>query len=186
MGSCERLCRGRRAVLGALLLAVTMTGACATSPAPRAAGVPADGRTLATRDSVLAAVQGFFDAMAANDPAAMRAVMLDDGQYYATAEGDAGFTIRRVRHEDFFRQLVPGAPVWVERMWDPTVLVHERIAMVWTPYDIHRDGVFSHCGIDIFSLIRTERGWQIAGIVYTVEPEPREPALRAQCLARRR
>jgi hypothetical protein len=56
-------------------------------------------------------------------------------------------------------------------MWDPLVLVHGRIAVVWAPYDFHINGEFSHCGVDAFTLIKTENGWQIAGAAYTIEPK---------------
>ena len=57
----------------------------------------------------------------------------------------------------------------LERMWAPKVFCHERIAVVWTSYDFHRNRQFSHCGVDAFTLIKTEQGWKIASIVYTVE-----------------
>jgi hypothetical protein len=41
--------------------------------------------------------------------------------------------------------------------------------VVWTPYDFHIDGEFSHCGIDAFNMVRTDEGWKIASIVWTVE-----------------
>jgi hypothetical protein len=161
-----------RPLLAAALLAHAGLVGCAAgpAPAPAAAPWPQTAGEVAVRDSVLATVEAFFHAMAANDSAAARAVMMDDGQYYATAERADGFSVRRVRHEEFIRTLVPGGPVHVERMWNPVVHVHGRIAVVWTPYDIYRDGVFQHCGVDAFSLIRTESRWQIAGIVYTIEP----------------
>jgi len=40
---------------------------------------------------------------------------------------------------------------------------------VWTPYDFWVDGKFSHCGIDIFDLVKTAEGWKISGATYTVE-----------------
>jgi len=50
-------------------------------------------------------------------------------------------------------------------------MVHEGIAVVWTPYEFHVNGEFSHCGVDAFSLVRIDGQWKIAGIVYTVERE---------------
>jgi hypothetical protein len=54
-----------------------------------------------------------------------------------------------------------------------------RIATVWAPYDFWIDGKFSHCGVDAFDLIKTDKGWRIAGGAYTVElkcePSPLGP-----------
>ena len=46
--------------------------------------------------------------------------------------------------------------------------------MVWTPYDFHIDGRFSHSGIDVFTVVRTADGWRIASIAYTVDREQRD------------
>jgi hypothetical protein len=51
----------------------------------------------------------------------------------------------------------------------PTVTIHGRIAEVWGEYEFLRDGKFSHCGIDSFTLLKTDQGWKVATIVYTAE-----------------
>jgi hypothetical protein len=125
---------------------------------------------------VLDTVQAFFDALAANDAEASRAIMLADGQYFSLRQESGGESLHHVTNEDYFGRLEASSDVILERMWDPTVLVHQTIALVWTPYDIYRNGDFMHCGVDAFSLIRTDAGWQIASIVYTVEPEGCAPS----------
>jgi hypothetical protein len=42
--------------------------------------------------------------------------------------------------------------------------------MLWTPYDLYRNGSFSHCGVDAFTLVRGTRGWLVASVIYTIEP----------------
>jgi hypothetical protein len=42
---------------------------------------------------------------------------------------------------------------------------------VWAPYDLWVNKKFSHCGVDVFTLIKTNQGWKIASLVYTVEPD---------------
>jgi len=54
-------------------------------------------------------------------------------------------------------------------MWDPEVLVHGPIATVRTSYDFHVDGVFSHCGVDVFQFLLTDGGWIITGGTYAIE-----------------
>lgn len=43
------------------------------------------------------------------------------------------------------------------------------MAMAWIPYDFHVNGEFSHCGVDIFSLIKIENDWKFISASYTVE-----------------
>jgi len=69
------------------------------------------------------------------------------------------------------REAVTGADL-VERGFDPTVLVSGPIAMVWYPYDFYTDGEWSHCGIDIFNLVRTNEGWRIATMLWNTEQPP--------------
>jgi hypothetical protein len=117
---------------------------------------------------VIETVSRFFVALAEKDTALARTVMMPEGRFYSVREDGA---IRAQTHEAFFERISGEESDLLERMWEPTVLVHGRIAVLWTPYDFHRDGRFSHCGIDAFSLIKTDTGWKIAGTVYTVERE---------------
>lgn len=124
-----------------------------------------------SRDSILGTVQQFFDALGTRDVQMARQGMIMDGQYHRVRE-DAGQTsIQRVTFEEFASTLSSSDVVLLERMWEPTVLHHGPIAMVWTDYDFHRDGNFSHCGVDAFHLVRTDSGWKISSIVFTVEPQ---------------
>lgn len=43
---------------------------------------------------------------------------------------------------------------------------------MWLPYDIYRNGEWSHCGVDAFILLRTGDGWRIASMAWTIEQPP--------------
>jgi hypothetical protein len=58
-----------------------------------------------------------------------------------------------------------------ERYWDPTVLIRQNIAIVWTPYEFWVDGKTTHCGVDVFDLAKQDGVWRIAHVMYTVEPD---------------
>ncbi|HSG90057.1 MAG TPA: nuclear transport factor 2 family protein [Pseudomonadales bacterium] len=139
-----------------LLLLVLLSG-----PAPLAR---ADDATAA-----LAAVQGFFDAMAASDPAAGAAVLVPEGRFFAVNRTERGLTRTQVDNDFFLDRLGEPGPALLERMWDPDVAVHGDIATVTARYDFHRDGAYSHCGTDVFNLVRTDAGWRVAGGVFTRE-----------------
>ena len=121
--------------------------------------------------AVVEIVRVFFEAMTAKDVEQSSAVMTADGVLYGYRENDDGMQINRSTHASFLEGLATGQNVLIERFWDPTVLLHDRMAVVWTPYDLFIDGEFSHCGIDNFSLLKTEEGWKITGIVYSMEPD---------------
>ena len=121
------------------------------------------------RDQVIAAVQGFFDAMATRDPALAARVLMTDGRLYSTREQDGKPVVRSQAFEAFIAGLSKGTSKQLERMWDPEVKIHGPIATLWTRYDFYTDGKFSHCGIDAFNLVKTPEGWKVAGGAYTVE-----------------
>jgi hypothetical protein len=118
-------------------------------------------------DEVLLTVETLFDAMAAGDAESAAGVLLPQGQWVSIRPEDRGITI--IPHGDFLDRLAERSQVWLERMWAPRVLVEGPVAVVWTPYDFHRDGAFSHCGMEAFTLVQTAEGWRIAGATYSVQ-----------------
>lgn len=64
----------------------------------------------------------------------------------------------------------------LERIWDPKVQVRGKIANVWAEYDFHSNGKFTHCGIDTFLLLKTDEGWKIFSLTYTMETQGCKPS----------
>lgn len=127
-------------------------------------------RAQSPESAVIAAVQQLFDAMAARDTAAARAVLMPEGLFFAVLTGEGGEgMVSATPHTEFLARLATAQERWLERMWEPQVLTHGPLAVVWTRYDFYRGDTFSHCGVDAFNLIRTAEGWRIASAAYTVE-----------------
>ena len=49
--------------------------------------------------------------------------------------------------------------------------IHDKIAVAWVPYTLSINGKFSHCGVDVFTLLKTIHGWQIVNLTYSLEPD---------------
>ena len=109
------------------------------------------------RSLVLAAVQTFMDVIGNRDVEAAKRVMLPDGRLVSSRDEDGKPTFRMQSHQEFFDSLPKGQGKNLERMWNPDVRIHGAIATVSTPYDFHRDGKFTHCGTDVFNLVKTPR-----------------------------
>ena len=134
-----------------------------------AAGTLAAQAPSAEAAPVVATVQRLFDAMAQRDTVAARGLLLP-GTRFVALPSDATPARPRVQSDSaFLAALATGPGRLLERMWAPAVQVQGAIATVWTPYDFHRDGQWSHCGIDTVTLLRTDAGWQIAGLAYTIQ-----------------
>lgn len=128
------------------------------------------------RDSVVATVQEFFRSMEANDASAAARILTSDGFAYATRRHGDSVTVRSRSFQSHLDRLREARDVILERMWNPVVQVHETVAMVWTPYDLYVNGTFSHCGIDVFTLVREREGWKISSVSYTVQPTECAPS----------
>jgi hypothetical protein len=130
---------------------------------------PTIGHTQTPRDSVIAVVNEFFRAMTARDTAALARIQVSSSMHYAVRQAEI-VTVRERSGVAWLRLLAAGSDTLVERMWDPTVMVHGPLATLWAPYDIYRNAEFVHCGVDAFTLVRTQAGWQITAVAYTMEP----------------
>jgi hypothetical protein len=121
--------------------------------------------------AVMKIVDMFFTAMSAKDVAAMRAVMLPEGLIHGYRQSAGDLELVHLTHNTYLHNLTMSEEKLVERYWDPTILTQERIATVWTYYDLYRDDEFSHCGINNFSFLKTDDGWKIAGVVFSMQIE---------------
>ena len=51
------------------------------------------------------------------------------------------------------------------------IKIHNGLAMAWVPYEFYVNDEFSHCGVDIFTLVKTENRRKKANCSYTLERE---------------
>jgi hypothetical protein len=114
----------------------------------------------------VAVAQKLFDAMKAHDAAAASALFLPGATLGSI---DSGGKATVIPFEKFVEHIGTSKSSWVERIWDPKVLEHGPIAVVWANYDFRLDGKLSHCGIDSFQMLKTESGWKIAAVSDTRE-----------------
>ena len=113
------------------------------------------------------------------DSALLSELRLEGGFTVVERPGEGGKTLvtRRV-----FKPGRARAGDYRERSWDPVVHVRGSIAVVWTPYEFWTDGKTTHCGIDVFDMVKEQGAWKIANMMWTVEPDacaalrPKDPA----------
>lgn len=122
------------------------------------------------KERVLDVVHKFFHALETQDTVAFREMFLEGAKNFAVRDLKDSIVVRGISVKDFrFR---PGQII-KERMREATteVKIHNNIAMVWAPYDLWVSEKFSHCGVDIFTLIKSSDGWKIASVSYTIDLE---------------
>lgn len=119
---------------------------------------------------VMHVVQQFFQAMEKNDSVAFRNVFLPDAyNYYVRKNQDSVSTGSRPALDFKFNK----DRIIKERFRDKTVeiQVSMNIAMVWGTYDLWVNDKFSHCGTDVFTLLKTEDGWKISSLSFSIEKD---------------
>jgi hypothetical protein len=144
-----------RAFSIAVLLAALPAGLSAQSVDPRAA-------VIAVADAALAAITR-------GDPVALTDLMVPEAVMFPTSTRD-GQTPYRVRTREAQRT-APIAGV-VERGFNPVAMVNGGVAMVWMPYDLYVNGAWSHCGADVFTLVKADGQWRIATMAWSAEQPP--------------
>jgi hypothetical protein len=153
-----------------LSVAVLLCAAAATA-APQPAQPNAD------EAAILAVVDRFMTAISTNDAALMAEVRIEGGSTIVARPDPAGGAAPLVTRRLFSGATPSRTGTVRERYWDPVVHVRSGIAVVWTPYELWIDGKTSHCGIDVFDMMKDKGVWKIANAMWTVEPEAC-PALR--------
>jgi len=124
------------------------------------------------RGEILATVQGVFDALG-GDADKLSAVMMPDVTMRSNSiEEDGTVTSSTSTVEGLRDRIVSSGSTMVERMFDSQVMVSGPIATVWTPYDFYTGGEFSHCGIDVVTLLHTQEGWRIMSLDWSRQQPP--------------
>lgn len=120
---------------------------------------------------ILLKVQQFFDALETQDTVLFKSTLLPEGQLWAISEqkNDVKYSMGLFR--DRLNTFINPARIIQEKILSSEIKIHNRIAMAWIPYTLDISGKFSHCGIDLFTMLKTNEGWKIATAAYTIEPD---------------
>ena len=122
------------------------------------AGAAAD--EAVERLAIVQAVQNLFDAMATGDGELAAATLIPEGRLIVVTDGDDGVAHRAWDHADFVAMVAKGDSVLVERMG--SVVSVDGPMATFRAHDFYRDGDYSHCGVDLFTLVKVEAGWQVS------------------------
>ena len=124
-----------------------------------------------TNAQILHSVDEFLRGLNEKDPAVIAAVSTEQGLLVSHRIRDGQEIVRTRTFADDLANIAQGNGTFREVYWDPAVLVRGNIAVVWAEYSFDLDGDRSHCGIDVFNLLKIDGEWKVTGIQYTVEPD---------------
>ena len=123
------------------------------------------------RADILAVLQAVFDGLA-GEPDLIAGVVDPDIVMQSTDARSGATVFGSSTLPGLLERVATGGDVMTERMWDAEVRVAGSLAMVWTPYDFYVGSEFSHCGIDVATLMRRDDGWKIINLDWTRDVPP--------------
>jgi hypothetical protein len=120
-------------------------------------------------DSIKHTITTLFDAMRKNDSTLLRTTFAKGIVLQSVATNPLGKTLLFTESADKFIKMVgtPHKGIYDERIKIIDIKIDGELASVWAPYKFYIDDKFSHCGVDVFQLIRTVDGWKIIYLVDT-------------------
>lgn len=120
---------------------------------------------------ILEKVELFFQSLEKQDTSLYRSLFMPEAQGWAVRVRNDSIIHTSWRTADRVKRFVNPAQIVEEKILSCEIKVHQQIAMAWVPYTLSVSGKFSHCGVDLFTFIKTEQGWKINSCSFTVEPD---------------
>ncbi len=169
--------RPTASAIAALAAALAACAPPAEEPAPpptrQAAPTPRHIPGDADRAAILSVVQSLFDALAGRDGDTLRALLHHDVVMRSVeVANDGERSVSTSTVDDLVARVEGSEEVLTERMFDPEVRISGDLAMVWTPYDFYVGETLSHCGADVFVLVREGESWRVTGLSWTRQQPP--------------
>ena len=120
-------------------------------------------------DSIQTTINHLFLAMKTGDTALLRSCFADSAILQTIAESKTGEPmVRNETVEAFIHAIGSAAPGSLdEQVKFDVVKFDGPLGIAWTPYQFYFKGIFSHCGVNSFQLIRNSAGWKIQYIIDT-------------------
>ena len=112
-------------------------------------------------EAIKGVINNFFLSLEKQDTILMQSTLYPEGQVW-TLRHMADSTVPRMRFfKDDFKGFDPKMK-FLETPLSFDIKGHQGMAVAWVPYTFHINDKFSHCGVDIFTLMKKENDWKIS------------------------
>lgn len=121
------------------------------------------------QDAIKQTINTMFNAMRKGDSTMLRSTFAKGIAFQGVANKKDGTVSLETENPDDFIKMVgsPHKGVYDERVTFADIKIDGPLASVWAPYKFYLDDKYSHCGVDVFQLMKTKDGWKIIYIVDT-------------------
>ncbi|MEM9339842.1 MAG: nuclear transport factor 2 family protein, partial [Bacteroidota bacterium] len=123
---------------------------------------------------ILQVVRNVFKAMKTNDSTLLKTCFTEKPQTFIISQDKDGEPQLKTSNFQRFVETVgrPKERTWNEAIWNEKVQIDGDMASVWADYVFYLDDQFSHCGVDVFQLVRLKGQWKIFYLAYTMRNNP--------------
>ena len=121
-------------------------------------------------DQIKATINQFFIGMATADSTHIRATLGENCSLRTIVKTkDENVKVLQEDIEKFIKSVGTKREgvLYDERIQSFDIKIDAEMAIAWTPYQFYLNNTFSHCGVNVFTLMKTKNGWKIIGIIDT-------------------
>jgi hypothetical protein len=123
----------------------------------------------AEKAAVLHVIKQTFKAMLTADTVLLKSCFAPGAIMHVVQNQKDSVVVRTSRASDFIANIGKQQPGSLdERSFDEIIYIDREMATAWAPYTFHRNGVFSHKGIDSFQFVKLKDGWKIQYLMYNM------------------
>lgn len=125
------------------------------------------------QEAIIGVIKTLFDAYRAQDTSVMRLLFHPEATMSSALIGQDGQAQWRKGEVQAFLNFAgtKNGNYYDERIYSYNVTVDLPLATAWTEYSFFLNDKFSHCGYNVFTMLKTARGWKIINITDTRRKE---------------
>ena len=114
-------------------------------------------------------IETFFEAFHQKDTTFLKDFFMHDARLTSVQNSLDGVKAKEESIEDFIKAIgsIPDDLSFEERLLDFNVVDASGMTLVLTPYEFYVNGRFSHCGTNVFTLVKKESKWKILALYDT-------------------
>jgi len=122
---------------------------------------------------IMSTVDGLFDGMRTGDSTKVRnAFALGASMMSVPPDPQDSIALKKSSIDGFVKAVAtPHSEKWDEQIFNPKISVDDSMAIVWAPYKFFLGDKLSHCGVNVFTLIKLSNVWKITSITDTRRKE---------------
>jgi len=123
----------------------------------------------AEKEAVKNVIKQTFKAMITVDTVLLKSCFAPGAIMHVVQNQKDSVVVRTSKVSDFVASIGKQQPGSLdERSFDEIIYIDRELASAWAPYTFHRNGQFSHKGIDSFQFVKLKEGWKIQYLIYNM------------------